>query len=97
MNPFTFIKRLFSHITTLIKQAISLAQESGLTDDIIHMTLPFIRSASSQFTENSDKREWVVRRLLAAKVPESVARLALELAFKLYQAELTKLEEHANG
>lgn len=88
MNPFT---KLFGGVKSLIEKALHLASTSGLTDAIVEKALPLVRLASDKYVDNAERREWVVKALVAQHVPESIARIAVELAYKLYQAELKKL------
>ena len=44
-----------------------------------------------RYLQTSDaRRKWVVAALIAAKVPESIARLALELAVQVFKSKVAK-------
>lgn len=62
-----------------IGRGVSAARDRGLTDEIVTVAE---RLAGRAEGDPSERREWVVRTLLATfpRVPESVARLAVELA-----------------
>jgi hypothetical protein len=47
-----------------------------------------VGEAQKQFNDNATKREWAVAALIAAKVPESIARLAVELAVQVFKKKL---------
>lgn len=78
--------RVFVVIGRWARQAFGYAESKGLTDDLVTTALGFVEQAQQQFTDNAQRREWVVAALLALKVPESVARLAVELAVQLMKA-----------
>ena len=83
----TFFKKLGA----LIKKGVLVAAEHGLTDDILKTALEWVRVAATQFTDNPTRREFVVKVLVTKGVPESLARLAVELAVQLFKKELDKL------
>ena len=72
----------------LIKKALGLAKDAGLTDDVVDLALKWVRVAASKTIDNSAKRQLVVDLLMAKGVPESIARLATELAYRLYKTEI---------
>ena len=77
----------------LAKKAFGYAKDNGLTDDLVKLALKWVREASKQTVENPEKREWVVEILKAKGIPESIARIAVELAYQLYKKEVvSKLE-----
>ena len=78
MNPF---KALFS----LLTKAFNLAKEAGLTDELVQMALKYVRVAADKTIDNPSKREYVVNALVARKVSESVARIAVELAYGIWK------------
>lgn len=82
---------IFKRISSVLNKAWSLAQSSGLTDEIITLALPYIKAASTKYVDNADRREWVVRTLMDRHVSEGVARIATELAYKVYKTETAKL------
>ena len=90
MNFLSFLKPF----TTLLKKAFNLAVEAGVTDDLIDLALKWAKVAESKFSDNAKKREFVIKMIVAKTgVPESVARIALELAIRLMKKELAKLED----
>jgi hypothetical protein len=78
----------FQRLGALIKGALGEAVIKGLTDDLIQIALGAVRFAASQFTDNAERREYVVNFLKSRGVPESIARLAVELAVQLYKKEV---------
>lgn len=80
----------FKSVGRLIKKALSYAKASGLTDDLIEIALPYVRKANEKFVDNASRREWVVAVLVARKVPESIARIVVELAYQIYRKEMKK-------
>ena len=89
MNPFTAIARAFAGLGRLITRALQSGFAPGLSDAVIDAALGYIRTAGAQFTDNTERREWVVQQLMAKMhLPESIARLAVELAIQLYKREV---------
>ena len=86
-----FLGKVKDLFVGLAKKALEVAKSDGFRDELIHMALPYVRKANERFVDNNEKREWVVGALVAKKVPESFARLAVELAYRLYRKELNKL------
>ena len=68
------------------------AVERGLTDEVLRLALGWARVAADQFADNAQRREFVVRMLIARGVPEFVARLAVELAVSTLKKELASGE-----
>ena len=63
-----------------------MAASDGLTEDIVKQAEALVGEAQKQFNDNDTKREWAVAALVAAKVPESIARLAVELAVQVFRS-----------
>ena len=74
---------IFKKIGKLVASAFGAAKDSGLTDEVVELALKLARQAASMFVNNYEKREWVVDMLKAQGVPESIARIAVELAVQL--------------
>ena len=79
---------MFGWLIGALKKAFSYAKDNGLTDDLVQLALKWVREASKKSVENPEKREWVVEILKAKGIPESVARIAVELAYQLYKKEI---------
>lgn len=75
----------FKAIGRGILKALQFAERHGLTDDLIDRALSLVTRAQLDFPDNDTRREWVVGQLTSQKVPESVARLAIELAVQAYK------------
>lgn len=89
MNPFTALGRALAGLGRLITRALQSSFAHGLNDAVIDAALGYIRTAAAQFTDNTERREWVVQQLMThLKLPESIARLAVELAIQLYKREV---------
>ena len=91
MNFFKSIGHFIAGIPSQIGKGIQLIVKSGLTQEVIQLALPLVRQAATKVMSDQARREWVVNALIAQHVPESVARVAVELAYNLYQAEITKV------
>ena len=83
MNLWDWLKGVFG-------RAVSLAKAAGLSDELIQHALSLVRLYAGQQITNNEKREAVVTLLTKARIPESIARLAVELAYQLYKAEVAK-------
>jgi hypothetical protein len=60
--------------------ALKAAKLAGLSDARLEQALSFVRDAQAMPDGNDAKREWVVGKLVALGMKESLARLAVELA-----------------
>lgn len=78
----------FQRLGSLIAKALRFAESRGLTDDLVDLALKHVLKAQEQFTTNEERRDWVLAQLRRKKVPESVARLALEMAVALYKGKV---------
>ena len=92
MSLLSSISGFFKKVVGLISKALTAAVGAGLSDLIVSKALAYVKQAANKFADNAEKREWVIQQLMRAKVPESIARLAVELAYQLYREELAKLE-----
>ena len=84
------IGSFFKGLGKFLGKAFHIAQSLGLDDDLIRLALPYVRQANAKFVDNNERREWCVNVLKAMKVPQSIARIAVELAFQLYKKEITE-------
>ena len=95
MNVFKVVGRslgkALGKVGGLLKQAWHLAEKAGLDDELLGFTLKYIRIADSRYVDNAQRREWVVSKVAATGINESLARLAVELAFSVYRAEKRRL------
>lgn len=80
---FTF----FSKLGVWMKRAFRLVQEV-VPDEMLLMAVLWARVAAEKFTDNAKRREFVVQMLMARGIPESIARLAVELAVQFIKREL---------
>lgn len=82
------IKGFFSSFGSVLKQGFVYAQDKGLTDEVTKQALLWVRVAATKYTDDAQKREWVVGILVAKGIPEGVARVAVELALAFAKKEL---------
>ena len=79
--------------------SLELAVSRGLSADIVKMAIDLTFVATKQRLAGGNAREWVVRHLLGRGIVESVARLAVELAFQqaksLIDKQKTRNQEQA--
>ena len=61
--------------------------EKYVTEENIQQALSLALIAASKFDTTEERREWVIKTLVARGVPESIARLALELAVQLIKKQ----------
>ena len=85
MNPLKAIGRLFAGLGRLIAKAFTAAHRRGLTDAVVAHALGLAKQALGRFLESAERREWAVAQLRADLngIPESTARLAVELAVQM--------------
>ena len=89
---------VFGFFAGLAKRAFGFAKANGLNDDLVKLALKWVRIASEKTVDNAEKREWCVEILKAKGIPESVARIAIELGFQLYKAEIkSRLSKSGNS
>ena len=86
MNP---LLKLFGLVGKLVSKAFGLAQSAGLTDKTVQDALTFVKLASVKLVDNAERREWVVKMLMSKGVPENVARIACELAVRLFKESVS--------
>jgi hypothetical protein len=84
------IGKVFVAIGKALVRVFKVAEERGLTEDIVNHAEALVGEAQKQFNDNNTKREWAVAALIAAKVPESIARLAVELAVQVFKKKLAQ-------
>lgn len=91
MSFFGSIGSFFKKLGVLIGEAFVAAGAKGLTDEWVKEALSLVKVAATMFVDNASKREWVVAALVSRGVPESVARLALELSVQLFKKEVNSI------
>lgn len=80
---------VFRKLGRFLKQALRLV-DALVSDDVLKMALDWARNAATQQLTNDARREFVVKLLVARGIPESIARLATELAVQLLKRERRK-------
>lgn len=75
---------------TNIIQAVWHALGKGLNAAIVKDALALVESAAASNLSNDSAREFVVDILVRRGIPESVARLAVELALQLFKTRSSK-------
>lgn len=93
MSILSSIGGFFKKLGSLMKRGFLAASENGLTDPIVDQALQLAIEASQKFSDNETRRSWVIAALTKIKVPESIARIALELAVQLIKKGERKIEE----
>ncbi len=88
---------VFKKIGSFLLDGIKAAAEHGLSDQVIGIALYLVKEAAVKFADSSERREWCVAQLVAKGIPESLARLGVELAYQLFQKELGKPTVSADG
>jgi transposase len=83
-------KKVFITLSKVLVRVFKVAQDRGLTDDIVNRAEGLVGEAQKQFNDNDARREWAVAALIAAKVPESIARLAIELAVQVFKSKAAR-------
>ena len=91
MNPFKFFGKAFGVVKGLLEKAFAVVKSAGLDDELIEAALKLVRFADEKFISNSDRREWVVAALVKRGIPENIARIATEFAYRLYKAQKAKI------
>ena len=81
---------IFKMLFGFIKKAFSRAGKFGLNDQLISDTLGWVEQAANKFNTSAERREWVVAILVSRGVPESVARLAVEVAVQIWKSKAGK-------
>lgn len=90
MSLFSTIATAFKKVKGLLAKAWGLAEAAGVNDEILEFALKWIRIANTKYIDNTERREFVVSLLVGKKIPESIARLIVELAYQLYRKEVSK-------
>lgn len=90
-NVFTAVGHAFSSFGKLVWAGLKSAKVKGLTDEVLKQALLYVKVAATKFTDNTEKREWVVGILVSKGIPESIARLAIELAYQGLRSEIEKI------
>lgn len=72
-----------------VKKAVGFV-EKYVSDETLMKAVSLVREMRDKYDTNEERREAAVRVLVATKVPENVARLAVELAVGLVKKELDK-------
>lgn len=91
MSFFGKVGSFFKAFGQHVKDAFTAARYNDLTNDVVKTALIWVKVAANKAIDNGQKREFVVDILVSRGIPESVARLAVELAFQLFKAELAKV------
>jgi hypothetical protein len=78
--------RIFVTIGKGVAAVFRNAEQRGLTDELVEKAEGLVAEAQTVFDNNTMRREWAVVALTTAGVPESLARLAIELGVQSYKA-----------
>lgn len=91
-----FLLDLFKKVKSLLEKVFQAAKDNGLSDEILDQAYRWAKVAAARFVDNTDRREFVVKMLVARNIPESVARFAVEAAVQLLKKELAGNEAKSN-
>src|SRR5947207_15569726 len=91
MSFFGAIGGFFVKLGGLVGKGFKYLVEAGLSDDVVKIALVWVRVAATKYADDPSKREFVVEILVARGFPEGVARVAVELAYRIFKTEIEKL------
>ncbi len=93
MNLFSVLGKFFSKFGKTIWSALEQAGIKGLTDELVDVAKQWVKVAAEQQMDNKQKREFVVKAVASKfpSIPESIIRLAVELAVQAVKKELEKI------
>lgn len=91
MSILSKIGNIFKSLGGIIVSALKSAAVNGLTDSIVEEAKKWAKVAAGKELDNAAKREFVVKILTSKGIPESISRLAVELAVQALKAELKKV------
>ncbi len=93
MNIVAAIGKFFSKFGKVIWGALEQAGIKGLSDELVDVAKAWVKVAAQQQLDNTQKREFVVKAVAAKfpAIPESIIRLAVELAVQAVKKELEKI------
>lgn len=88
------IKALFQKFINAVEEALVVVRSEVKHEDLV-LAAKYIEEAAAKFLDNPSRREWVVNQLMTeGHLPESIARITLEVALriskKLINAEVEK-------
>ena len=89
MNLFKAIGRAFSAVGKGILAALRFAESRGLTDEVFDLAVLAVTRAQMNFPDNTARFDYAVRQLTSKGIPESVARLTIELAVQKLKGPAT--------
>ena len=85
------VKGFFSGLGKLLHKALTSAFVDGLTDEVIKAAYEYAKVAATKLADNAEKREFVVKLLMSKfGLSENIARLGVELGYRLFKEELKK-------
>lgn len=76
-----------SFFKSLLSKVWGVVKSTGITDALMKLGIAYAKEAALKFTDNTQRREWVVQQLVTRGIPESVARLIVELAVQFIKKE----------
>lgn len=78
----------YSAIGGFFKKIGSFLTGLGVSDELVKLAYGAVKIAEERFIDNAAKREFAVAFLVGKGIPESLARLAVELAVRLLKKEI---------
>ncbi len=88
MNVFRSLGRVFVGLGKTVLRALQFAESKGLTEDLLDLAVGYVITAQVRFSDNRDRCAWAVQQLTMRGIPESVARLTVELAVQEWKRRL---------
>ena len=88
MSFWSSLTSLCGKIDSITKHSLGYVVEKGLSDEVVKIALVWARVAAKKVLDNKGKRDFVVYTLVNKGIPESVARIATELAVNIIKREL---------
>lgn len=83
MNIFS----VFGKIGHFLGKALGLVKEV-IPDALLKQAVDLVKQAAVNYVDNTSRRDFAVSELQKAHIPESIARLAVELAVQLVKKEV---------
>ncbi len=88
------IAEFFKGIGHLLAKALGVVKDH-ITDEQLAKAVALVKQAEVQFLDNALRRAFVVKGLMALGIPETYARMLVELALALVKKEAATVTDHA--
>lgn len=93
MSFWSKVGNLFKQLGTTIAEALGQASIKGLTEEVVSVAKEWVKAAANKELDNNQKRDFVIAVLKKRfpLLPESIIRLAIELAVQAMKKEIEKI------